>query len=65
MKTNKKEEGVIKLILQGAMGQVLNLILPTKDIENCNKNLENIKEAYGYCDYKILGSEIIRGKILH
>lgn len=68
MNMNKKEnreEGVIKLIVQGAMGQVVSLILPTKDIENCNKNLENIKEAYGYCDYKILGSEIIRGKILH
>ena len=67
MNMNKKEnreEGVIKLIVQGAMGQVVSLILPTKDIEYVSENLEKIKEGYGYGDYKILGSEILRGKIL-
>lgn len=64
-KKENKEEGVIKLIVQGAMGEIVNLILPTKDIEYVNKNLENIKETYGYGDFKILGSEILRGKILN
>ena len=58
------EEGVIKLIVQGAMGQVVSLILPTKDIEYVSEILEKIKDSYGYVDFKTLGSEILRGKIL-
>ena len=63
---NKKEnEGVIKLIVQGAMGQVVSLILPTKDVEYLSRNLENIKETYGYGDFKTLEIEILSGKILN
>jgi len=63
-KKENREEGVIKLIVQGAMGEIVNLILPTKDIEYVSGNLEKIKDSYGYGDFKTLGSEILRGKIL-
>jgi predicted lipid-binding transport protein (Tim44 family) len=60
-----KKEGVIILVVQGAMGQFKKLILPTKDLENLKQNVEKVKEAYGYGDFKTISTEIIEGKILN
>ena len=61
----KKVEGAILLEVQGASGEIKRLILPTTDLNLDSKNLEEIKIAYGYGDYKTLGTIIYRGKILN
>lgn len=60
-----KKEGVIILVVQGAMGQFKKLILPTKDLEDLKQKVEKVKEAYGYGDFKTISVEIIEGKILN
>jgi hypothetical protein len=59
-----KEEGVVMLQVQGAMGEIQKLILPTDDVNDTVDRAEQIKEAYGYGDFKLLGTIIHRGKIL-
>lgn len=59
-----KEEGVVMLQVQGAMGEIKKLILPTDDVNDTVDRAEQIKEAYGYGDFKLLGTIIHRGKIL-
>ena len=60
----EKEEGVVMLQVQGADGDIKKLILPTEDVNNISTRAEEIKEAYGYGDFKLLGTIIHRGKIL-
>jgi hypothetical protein len=60
----EKEEGVVMLNVQGAMGEIKKLILPTNDVNDTIERAEEIKEAYGYGDFKLLGTIIHRGKIL-
>jgi hypothetical protein len=60
----KKEEGVVMFNVQGAMGEIKKLILPTNDVNYTIERAEEIKEAYGYGDFKMLGTIVHRGKIL-
>lgn len=60
----EKEEGVVMLQIQGASGEIKKLILPTTDVNDTELRAEEIKEAYGYGDFKLLGTIIHRGKIL-
>jgi len=59
-----KEEGVVMLSVQGASGEIKKLILPTSDVNDTEFRAEEIKNAYGYGDFKLLGIIIHRGKIL-
>ena len=59
-----KKEGVVMLSVQGASGEIKKLILPTSDVKDTEFRAEEIKNAYGYGDFKLLGIIIHRGKIL-
>ena len=60
----EKEEGIVKVTIQGADGNIQSLILPTQDVDDTADRATEILSAYGYGDFKILNTNILRGKIL-
>jgi hypothetical protein len=59
-----KEEGIVKVTIQLSDGEVESYILPAMDVNNVSNRVEEILNAYIGGDFEILGTNILRGKIL-